>query len=116
MAKRNRPKMPKGAGNPMGMMQQIQQLQQQVLEAQNALADETVSATAGGGVVSVTVTGDQRCAAVEISPEVLEEGDVEMLQDLVLTAVNSALEASRQMAEERLGPLASGLGGLGLGL
>jgi DNA-binding YbaB/EbfC family protein len=96
------------------MMQQIQTLQQQMLEAQNQLADETVSGTAGG-VVTVTVTGDQRCMGVEIAPEVLEDGDVEMLQELVVTAFNQALEASRAMAEERLGPLASGLGGLGLG-
>ena len=116
MAKRNRPRGPKGAGNPMGMMQQMQQLQQQVLEAQNKLADETVSATAGGGVVKVSVTGDQRCMGVEIAPELLEEGDVDMLQDLLLTAFNAALDASRELAEERLGPLASGLGGLGLGM
>ncbi len=114
MAKKNRPRMP-GGGNPMGMMQQVQQLQQQMLEAQNKLAEETVSATAGGGVVKVTLTGDQRCVGVEIAPEVLEDGDVEMLQDLVLTAFNAALEASRNLAEERLGPLASGLGGMGLG-
>ena len=55
------------------------------------------------------MTGDQRCQAVEIDPEVLEDGDVEMLQDLVLTAFNNALEASREMAAERLGPLAGGL-------
>ena len=115
MAKKNKPRMP-GGSNPMGMMQQIQQLQQQVLEAQNKLADETVSATAGGGVVKITVTGDQRCVGVEIAPEVLEDADAEMLQDLILTAFNAALEASRNLAEERLGPLASGLGGLGMGL
>ena len=114
MAKKNKPRMPGGA-NPMGMMQQIQQIQQQILQTQNELADETISGTAGGGVVKVTVTGDQRCVGVEIAPEVLEDGDVELLQDMVLTAFNNALEASRQMAEERLGPLASGLGGLGLG-
>ncbi len=54
--------------------------------------------------------------SVDIAPEVLEDGDVEMLQELVVTAFNQALEASREMAEERLGPLASGLGGLGLGM
>ena len=96
------------------MMQQLQQLQQQMLEAQNELADETVEGTAGGGVVKVTVTGDQRCVGVEIASEVMEDGDAEMLQDLILTAFNSALETSREMAEQRLGPLTSGLGGLGL--
>lgn len=95
--------------NPMGMMGQLQKLQEQIQETQAQLAEETVTAAAGGGVVKVTVTGDQRCQAVEISPELLEDADVEMLQDLVLSAFNSALEASRDLAAERLGPLAGGL-------
>lgn len=114
MAKQNKPHLPGGMGGPGGMMQQIQQLQTQIMAAQNALADETVSGTAGG-VVTVTVTGDQRCVGVQIAPAVLADGDVEMLQELVLTAFNQALEASRELAQDRLGPLASGLGGLGLG-
>lgn len=113
MAKRKKPQMP-GGQNPMAMMQQLQQLQQQILAAQQSLADETVEASAGGGVVKVTVTGDQRCAAVEIAPEVLEDADAEMVQDLLLTAFHSALEKSRELAEERLGPLASNMGGLGI--
>ena len=94
--------------NPMGMMGQLQKLQEQLQEAQARLAEETVTASAGG-VVKVTVTGDQRCRAVEIDPELLKDADVEMLQDLILTAFNAALEKSREMAAERLGPLASGL-------
>lgn len=95
--------------NPMNMMGQIQKLQEQLQEAQAKLAEETVTAAAGGGVVKVTVTGDQRCLAVEIDPQVLVDGDTEMLQDLVLTAFNSALDKSRELAAERLGPLAGGL-------
>ncbi len=95
--------------NPTNMMGQIQKLQEQLQEAQARLAEETVTAAAGGGVVKVTVTGDQRCLAVEIDPQVLEDGDAEMLQDLVLTAFNSALDKSRELAAERLGPLAGGL-------
>ncbi len=116
MAKRKSPRRQKGPGgqNPMAMMQQLQQLQQQVVEAQEQLAEETVTATAGGGVVKVTVTGDQRCTEIEVAAELLEDGDVEMMQDLLLTAVNSALDASREMAEKRLGPLSTGLGGFGL--
>ena len=95
--------------NPMRMMGQLQKLQEQITEAQDKLADETVTATAGGGAISVTMTGDQRCLAVEIAPEVLEDADVEMLQDLVLTAVNAALDQSRDMAAERLAPFAGGL-------
>ena len=90
-------------------MQQLQQLQQQVLEAQNALADETVEATSGGGVVKVVVTGDQKVVSVEINPEILEDADVEMVQDLLISALNTALDNSREMAAERLGPLAGGL-------
>ncbi len=92
-----------------GMMQQLQRLQQQLAEAQAKLADETVTGTAGGGAVKVTVTGDQKCRSVEISAELLSEGDVDMLQDLILSAVNLALEQSRALASERLGPLTGGL-------
>ena len=97
-----------GMGN-MGMMQQVQQLQQQMLAAQEALAEETVAATAGGGVVTVVATGDQQIQSITIEPEILEDADVEMLQDLILTAINSALDQSRELAAERLGPLAGGL-------
>ena len=104
-------KAPKGqSGGPKGgMMGQIQKLQEQLEMAQAQLAEETVTASAGGGAVKVTVTGDQRCHAVEIDPELLKDGDVEMMQDLLLTAFNSALDKSREMAAERLGPLAGGL-------
>jgi nucleoid-associated protein EbfC len=95
--------------NPMGMMGQIQKLQEQLAETQAKLADETVTVTAGGGAIKVVVTGDQKVRAVEIDPELLKEVDVEMLQDLILTAVNSGLDKSRDLAAERLGPLASGL-------
>jgi DNA-binding YbaB/EbfC family protein len=95
--------------NPMGMMGQIQKLQEQIAQVQAQLADETVTAGAGGGAVQVTVTGDQRCRGVVIDPELLKDADVDMLQDLILTAVNAALDKSRDMAAERLGPLAGGL-------
>jgi DNA-binding YbaB/EbfC family protein len=105
MAKRKSPKI----GDAMGMMGQIQKLQQQVQEAQDQLAVETITATAGGGAIKVTMTGDQRCQSVEIDPEILQDADAEMLSDLVLAAFNSAMEKSREMAAERLGPLAGGL-------
>lgn len=100
-------KAPKAPGS-MGMMQQLQKLQEQIQQTQAQLAEETVTATVGGGAIKVTVTGDQRCRAVEIDSSLLQEGDVEMLQDLILTAVNTALDKSREMAAERLGPLAAG--------
>ncbi len=95
--------------NPMGMMGQIQKLQEQLAAAQAQLAEETVAGTSGGGAVKVVVTGDQRCKSIEIAPELLKDADVEMLQDLILAAFNNALEASRNLAGERLGPLAGGL-------
>jgi DNA-binding YbaB/EbfC family protein len=98
-----------GGGGQAGMMQQLQKLQQQMAEAQEQLALETVEASAGGGAVKVTMTGDQICQAVAIDPEVLKDADAEMLQDLVLTAVNLALDKSRELQENTMGPLTSGL-------
>lgn len=101
-------KMP-GMGGQGSMMQQLQRLQQQMAEAQERLAQETVSVTAGGGAVKVTMTGDQHCQSVEIDPELLKDADAEMLQDLVLTAVNLALDKSRELQQQAMGPLAGGL-------
>jgi nucleoid-associated protein EbfC len=100
---------PAGGGGQSGMMQQLQRLQQQMAEAQEHLSEETVTATAGGGAVKVTMTGDQKCRSVEIDPAVLKDADADMLQDLVLTAVNLALEKSRELQEQVMGPLAGGL-------
>jgi len=97
-------------GSQAGMMGQLQALQEQLMMAQDQLAEETVTASAGGGVIKVTVTGDQRCTEIVIDPELLEDVDAVMLQDLLLAAFNSALDQSRQLAVDRLGPLAgSGL-------
>ena len=102
-------KAPKGIGQQTGMMEQLQKLQERLENTQAQLAEETVTATAGGGAVKVTITGNQRCQAVEIAPALLQDGDVEMLQDLILTAFNSALDQSQELASQRLGPLAGGL-------
>jgi DNA-binding YbaB/EbfC family protein len=96
-----------------GMMNQLKKMQEQLAQAQEKLAEETVSTTSGGGAVKITMTGDQRCTAVEIDPEFLKDADAEMLQDMLLTAVNQALESSKNLASERLGPMAGGLSGLG---
>jgi DNA-binding YbaB/EbfC family protein len=104
---------PAGGGGSGGMMQQIKKLQEQMAAAQAQLAEETVTATVGGGAVKVTVTGDQRCTAVVIDPDLLKDADAEMLQDLLLSGVNLALDKSRELASERLGPLAGGMSGLG---
>jgi nucleoid-associated protein EbfC len=91
------------------MMNQLARLQEQLQLAQAQLAEETVTGTAGGGAVKVTVTGDQRCTAIEIDPDILKDGDAEMVQDMLMAAFNNALEASRELAAERLGPLTGGL-------
>ena len=108
-------KRPAGGGmmGGSGMMGQIKKLQEQMAQIQAQLAEETVTATSGGGAVKVTMTGAQVCRQVEIDPDFLEDADAEMLQDMILTAVNMALEKSRELASERMGPLAGGLSGLG---
>lgn len=96
-------------GNQAGMMQQIQRLQQQLADAQERLTQETVTATAGGGAIKIVMTGDQKCRSVEIDPGLLKDADAEMLQDLVLSAVNQALDLSRELQQKLMGPLAGGL-------
>ena len=94
-----------------GMMQQLKALQEQMEAAQAKLAEETVSASVGGGAVKVTMTGDQVCKSVIIDPELLKDADADMLQDLILSAVNMALDQSRKLASDRLGPLTGGIPG-----
>lgn len=96
-------------GGQGGMMQQIQKLQKQMEEAQAKLAEETVTVTTGGGAIKVVMTGDQKCKSVEISPEFLKDADAEMLQDMVLSAVNMALDQSRDLQQKLMGPMAGGL-------
>jgi DNA-binding YbaB/EbfC family protein len=98
-----------GGANNAAMMQQFKKLQEQMEMAQVKLADETVTATVGGGAVKVTMTGDQHCKAVIIEPDLLKDADAEMLQDMLLSCVNLALDQSRKLTEERMGPLAGGL-------
>ncbi len=89
-----------------GVMKQIQQLQEQMLKAQEELKKEKVSGSAGGGAVTVVVSGDQRILSVQVDPGLLEDGDAELLGDLFLAAANHGLEESRKLAEGKLGPLA----------
>ena len=96
-------------GGQTGMMQQLQRMQKQMEEAQAKLAVETVTTTVGGGAIKVVMTGDQKCQSVEINPELLKDMDAEMLQDLVLSAVNMALDQSRELQQKLMGPLAGGL-------
>lgn len=99
-----------GGGLPKGMAQQIQAMQQQLANAQAEIAKTEVVGSAGGGAVKVTLRGDQTCTGVEISPDLLQDADAEMLQDLVLAAFNQAQAELTKLSEERLGPLANMLG------
>jgi DNA-binding YbaB/EbfC family protein len=96
--------------------QQLQKMQEDMARAQEELADETLEVTAGGGVVTVTITGHQRVQAITLNPEIVDPDDVEMLQDMLVAAVNQAIEQSQQMAAERLEGLTGGLNLPGLGL
>ena len=90
-------------------MKQAARMQQQMEQVQAELAQRTVETSVGGGAVKVTMTGDQKCQSIEIAPELLEDADAEMLQDLVLSAVNLALDQSRELQQNLMGPLAGGL-------
>lgn len=103
-----RPPMP--GGGQAGRLKQIQELQTEMMKTQAALGEETVEVSAGGGVVTVVMTGHQKVQSIHINPEVLDPDDVEMLQDLIVAAVNEAVERSQQMAAERMGRLTGGLG------
>lgn len=92
------------------MRQQIAMLQEQMLATQEALGEQTVTATAGGGVVAVTMNGHQRVQSITIDPEVVDPDDVEMLQDLITAAVNEAIEQSQALAAQQMGTLTGGLG------
>jgi DNA-binding YbaB/EbfC family protein len=94
--------------DPLKLLRQAQQLQSRMEKLQKELENETVEATAGGGAVTVVATGAQKIVSVRIDPEAA--GDPEMLQDLVVAAVNEALERSKQMASERMSGLTAGLG------
>ena len=102
-----------GGGGQTNMMNQLRKVQEQLAQTQAQLAEESVSGTAGGGAVKITLTGDKRCTAVAIDPEFLKDADAEMLQDMILLAFNQALENSKKLENERMGPLAGGIPGLG---
>ena len=97
------------------LLEQAQQMQQQLAAAQEQLAQEEVTGTAGGGLVSVTMTGQGEVTAVTIAPAAVDPDDVESLQDLVVAALRDASRAVNELTASRMGPLAGGLGG-GLGL
>jgi nucleoid-associated protein EbfC len=101
------------------MLKQVQKMQHDMEVAQQELGNETVDASAGGGMVTVTVSGDLEVRAVKIDPAAVDPEDVEMLCDMVLAATNEALRSAQQLAADRMGAVTGGLdpsslGGLGL--
>jgi DNA-binding YbaB/EbfC family protein len=103
--------------NMQQMMKQVQKMQAEMVAAQEALKDEVVDASAGGGMVTVQVTGDLHVKSITINPDAVDPEDVELLQDMVLAAVNEGMRAAQELAASKLGGIAGGLGGLGgLGL
>ena len=91
------------------MRQQIMKLQEQMLQTQEALGEQTVTVTAGGGVIEVVMSGQQRVQSITIDPDVVDPEDVEMLQDLVVAAVNEALKKAQEMVAEEMAKVTGGM-------
>jgi DNA-binding YbaB/EbfC family protein len=96
------------------LMKQAQKMQQQLQDAQAELADAQIQGSAGGGLVSATVTGNGELLSVTIDPSAVDPADVETLQDLVVAAVRDATRQAGELAAEKMGPLTGGMSGLGI--
>jgi DNA-binding YbaB/EbfC family protein len=101
--------------NMQQLLKQAQKMQADMMAAQESLKDEVVEASAGGGMVTVQVTGDQVVKSIKIEPEAVDPEDVELLQDMVLAAVNEGLRSAQELAASKMSGITGGLGG-GLGL
>jgi DNA-binding YbaB/EbfC family protein len=99
--------------NMQQMLKQVQKMQAEMVAAQEQLKDEVVEASAGGGMVTVKVSGDLEVKSIAIDPEAVDPEDVELLQDMVLAAVNEGLRAAQELASKKLGGITGGLGGPG---
>jgi nucleoid-associated protein EbfC len=93
------------------LLKQAQQMQAEMAKAQEQLKQETVEASAGGGMVKVTMTGDMQLREITISPDAIDPDDPELLQDMVTAAVNEALRSAQELAASRMGGITGGLGG-----
>ena len=112
----------KKSASPNDMLGQVQKMQQDMAAAQAALENETISVTAGGGAITVVITGHQRLQSIAINPELLDPEEVDFLQDMLVAGVNAAIEQSQALAAQRMegitgdiGGMDGLLGGLGLG-
>ena len=100
--------------NMQQLLKQAQKMQEDMMAAQESLKDEVVEASAGAGMVTVQVTGDLIVKSIKIDPEAVDPEDVELLQDMVLAAVNEGMRSAQELAAAKMGGIAGGLGGLGL--
>ena len=100
-----------GGGNQMNMMRQAQKMQQEFMKMQEELESTNFEFTAGGGAVKATVSGTRQFSSIEIDPEVVDPEDVEMLQDLILAAVNGALKKADDQTSASMAKLQGGMGG-----
>jgi DNA-binding YbaB/EbfC family protein len=98
-----------GGANPAGLQQQMIQLQEEMAKSQEALKEEHVTASVGGGMITAVATGQQELVSITIDPQVVDPEDVEMLEDMVVAAVNEALDKSRELAAERMSAYTAGL-------
>ena len=100
----------RGMGNMQNMMKQMQKMQKKMAEAQEELGEKRIEGTAGGGMVTVAVSGHKEILEVKIKPEVVDPDDIEMLEDLIMAALNNAYEEAEELYEEKMGKF----GGAGL--
>ncbi|MBS4201447.1 YbaB/EbfC family nucleoid-associated protein [Bacillus sp. FJAT-49732] len=101
--------MMRGMGNMQGMMKQMQKMQKKMAEAQEKLGEERIEGTAGGGMVTVVVSGHKEVIEVNIKEEVVDPEDIEMLQDLVLAATNDALKKAEDLTNQTMGQFTKGM-------
>ena len=115
MTKRNfhgKPKKKTGGGNPNDMLAQVQKMQADMATAQTALENETLTVSAGGGAITITITGHQRVRGITIDKELLTPDEAEFLQDMLVAGVNAAIEQSQALAAQRMEGITGGVGGM----
>ena len=105
-----------GGMNMNNIMKQAQKMQKQMVEMQESLNEKTLEMTSGGGAVKIVISGKKEIQSIKIDPEVVDPDDVEMLEDLILSAVNEAIRQADEMYNTEMGKITGGMGGLGGGL
>lgn len=98
------------------LLKQAQQMQAQMLEAQESLKDESIEASAGGGMVKITISGDLQIQSVQIDPEAIDPEEADLLSEMVQAAVNEAIRSAQELQNSKMGGIAGGLGGPGGGI